>query len=676
MLVRLAAAAFVYVLAFAVRLGVMEYHTGRHVPGRLPYTLEGALQYHYAERVAAGARIPEVDPRVEWPDGLHVREALTTGPMILSGTLYRWSGRDIAGFHEGQRRIAIAFASLSAPAVFAWAALLGASAGWSTLAGVAYAVMPAAVIRSSGLEFMGEYYGLPFVFLHLALFAGSLAARGRRRAVFFAWGGACALAAALWLWDMAQAPVYLLAAWLWWEAIRGRSSRAQVALVIPQIVAVVFVGAVTPYGRHHGIALSPAVVSLAGWCVAACFAAPSAPDASRRRFAFAASAIAVCTAGVAFLAWHAAGAEAYGHFGRLILAKLRFANVKPSDPALLPFEARILWVPALHSATLALTLRLFPATLPSSLALRLGARLRRPAGPQLPDHRFSYFLLWWVLFLYALMVRFHVLLAGVAACVACVTGCRIVGSRPGWRWPVTIAAMGLLTLESLQTIGLTPWMGRRFAYYPELDALIANVRESTPEDAVILASFGVSPALMHYADRTIILHPKFETQRVRDRVEAYARALFAGDEAAFRDYCDSVGASHYVYSLGEFSNEEPRYTLRYCAGVPDPVRRSAARRMEFEPDGLRWFRLLESNRKYRLFEVIGPRREAEARRQLGDAREALARGDLDAAYEDATRAVEADPRLIEAMELMDRVIRLHQAGFGRPAGEAIHADDP
>jgi hypothetical protein len=51
---------------------------------------------------------------------------------------------------------------------------------------------------------------------------------------------------------------------------------------------------------------------------------------------------------------------AYGHFGSLLWAKLRFLNVRPEDPAKLTFEQRILWAPALNSTSWVLLWEWFP----------------------------------------------------------------------------------------------------------------------------------------------------------------------------------------------------------------------------------------------------------------------------------------------------------------------------
>ncbi len=655
--------AILYAAAFGVRYAVLRYHRNRMPGGRLPYTLEGALQFHYAERVAEGRALPEIDPDAQWPEGLPVRRALSTGPMELTGRIHRLVGRPAEAFHEDVRLLAIGFASLGAVAVFLWALALGVPAGWAGLAGALYAVMPSAVIRSSGIEFMGEHYGLPFFFFHTAFLASALEkderdAGGRTEA----WAAAVCLLIGLWLWDLVQIGPYLLAGWLWIQRFLRPDERISPGIVLPQAAAVVAAGCTTAYGRAHGLAFSLPVILTAAWALDS-MAGTARPAGGRRR------SLAILVAGVALGAGPAAlfpYEGAYGHFGRLLWAKLRFLNRKPADPSRLSFDARILWVPALHSATLGLTMRLFPATLLSTATARWVVWVRRRSRRERSSRRFAFFLFWSFVFLYVLMVRFHVFLAGASAVVAVVVMQGIRGRNPGWRWPVRMWGAALLILESFQTIGLMPWMGRDFAYYGELEDLVTIVREQTPPDAVVLGNFGLEPSLLHYGRRRIVLHPKFESPGLRRKVERYAGALFAGTEEDFRRFCDEAGAGWYVYSLGEFSMEEPRHSLRYCAGVLNPGPESAARRMEYDPRGLRWFRLAAQNRKYRLFEVIGAERARRARDLLDRAEVLFREGRLEEAYERATDAAEADPGLTAAFELIGRISRLYEAGFGRP----------
>ena len=55
----------------------------------------------------------------------------------------------------------------------------------------------------------------------------------------------------------------------------------------------------------------------------------------------------------------------YSHFGDLTAAKLKFNNIKPRDPDLLTYDARMMWTPSMHSATWKIAIGFFPS--PGSL---------------------------------------------------------------------------------------------------------------------------------------------------------------------------------------------------------------------------------------------------------------------------------------------------------------------
>ena len=62
----------------------------------------------------------------------------------------------------------------------------------------------------------------------------------------------------------------------------------------------------------------------------------------------------------------------------------------------------------------------------------------------------------------------------------------------------------------------------------------------------VLANFGVSASILTYGKCPIILHPKFESKVIRDRVRAYGEHLFKGTEKEFRDWAEEQGAQYYV----------------------------------------------------------------------------------------------------------------------------------
>jgi hypothetical protein len=70
--------------------------------------------------------------------------------------------------------------------------------------------------------------------------------------------------------------------------------------------------------------------------------------------------------GILFLGWNFCiktprYVSHYSHFSELTRAKIKFHNVKPRDPDLLSYDARMMWTPAMHSADWKILTTFFPS---------------------------------------------------------------------------------------------------------------------------------------------------------------------------------------------------------------------------------------------------------------------------------------------------------------------------
>jgi hypothetical protein len=478
------------------------------------------------------------------------------------------------------------------------------------------------VIRSTGQEISHENFALPLLLGHLALQA---AARSVARGAVWVRGGSLALLGlALATWDLVQ--YYLLlwmlwSAWLWWRGAPGDETPPRRAWV-SQFALLLVLGLANPYLRAHGFLLSPAM--LAGWGILLGWGVQRGVESGRLRPFWARPWVvpaAMLTPLVLGLTLVAPFGGPYGHFVSLLAAKVRFLNVKPADPSLLDFDQRILWAPALHSATLALTHTLFPAMLPAALVI---APVVRRGRNRLADPEFRKLLFCFLVSLaaFVLFVRFHVFLAVFAAVLLGVCAAR---SRERGRWvsiPVTAALLLGLAAEAANTIGRPERWGRTWVYYAELDELCGWLRRQAMLEPV-LANFGVSASIVTYANCPVLLQPKFESREARGRVREYGELLFKGGEKELRDWADARGARYYVYAMGEFSEVAPQQQMRYFVDALHPSTNSPAWVFENRPEESRYFRLLWGNRKYRVFRIRTRADEARARSYAVEAREAL-----------------------------------------------------
>jgi hypothetical protein len=353
--------------------------------------------------------------------------------------------------------------------------------------------------------------------------------------------------------------------------------------------------------------------------------------------------------------------ETYGHFVELLMAKLRFLNQKPADPALLTFNQRIMWVPALHSATWVLTWRLFPAMLLLSIGSAAGLMLSRKKHPSAGIYQLVlYFVASLIAFVF--FVRFYVFLALFATALMGGLVAAVCRLR---RWPGYAVACLLAVgwFAELRHTLAEPWQwGRPNVYYEELQELTDWLKEHVSPE-VVLANFGLSASVLTYGECPIVLHPKFENKTVRNRVKAYGESLFTNTEKEFRDWIEQFDAQFYVYSLGAFSRRHPERQMRYFVNALAAPEDAAARIFEYKPYETRYFRYLWGNRKYRVFQVITRQDQHLAQRQVEAARAALRAGDLAAAEEQAVTALKLDPANQEAAQVIHHVSSLREQEF-------------
>ncbi len=650
-----------YAVALASRFAVLHANYQEH-DGRVPFTLESALQFRNAQKVYHGEGIPRHDPAIQYPEGIDVFRTDT----VWAEYLYGWGARILSSnllLETRIRILTVAWFSLTVPLLVIWVAAGTRRRSAGVVAGLFYAVSLASVIRSTGLELSRENFALPFLLFHLAWDTLSVRkAEQGGRYQRYAVGSACGLGLALATWDMIQFYTLLWGCvWSWRLMRRPDFSSADKWRCYLPAVALVLVGVSVPYHRAHGLWASPSLgMSYGLLLLGVCVARGWRGSGLKRLLVWVAPLLLMWWLGRTY-------GSHYHHFVELAWAKIRFLNQKPIDPALLTFNQRIMWVPALNSATWPLTFMFFPGTLIAFSiygVFVLGFLIWRRRLPLSADAClpvFPWLVVAGVTFIF--FVRFHVYVAIWAA----------AGMGVWWAWPweqgrrwhaawiVPLTALVLL-MESVQVWEDPGRWGRPNVYYKELEEVTEWLREYVAPQPV-LANFGVSASLLAYGGCSIILHPKFETETIRQRVQAYGEALFKQNEEEFRNWAEAHGATHYIHAVGEFASIHPELQMRYFVDALEPPPDAAARVFEFQPERVRYFEYVRGNRKYRVFRLITQADEVRADRLTIRAQRALARGDLDEAERLAWSALALFPAQCRARDVVARVTSLRDQGF-------------
>ncbi len=656
-------AVFGLLALYGVGLGIRRVVVEAQLSARgedMPFTLESALHYRRVKMIYDTGSMPTIDQSVEFPDGVNVRTTYEFGSEYVQAALAHLLP-DALSVTERLRWIEAGWFCLGVPLMALWVFAWKRSVTGAAVAGLLYAVAVSSVIRSTGQELSKENLALPLLVAHLLARAVALRWAGQPRGRYAIVASSLLLAWSLCWWDMIQYYVLLWAIgglWsvlVWGETLSSQRSR----LWLAEAFGLITVGILQPYYRAHGFILSPSMLMAMAGIVG--LLAPGRAG----RFRWSLLGILVLAFGaVAF--WGSYGA-AYGHFTSLVWAKLRFFNVKPADPALLTFDQRIMWVPALDSATIQLTWVLFPAIVALTVVAVVAA-FRRARFDQDPEVYRLVLLQIVSLAAFALFVRFHVYVALFGAALAGWWVAEMERSG-GWRRWVALSIAGLgIVAESGSLLKDPRAWGRDDVYYSELSELTNWLRARVAPDAV-LANFGTSGGIAAYGKCPVVLHPKFEAPGIRKRVREFGELLFRGTEVEFRDWADRHGAKYYVHALGEFATRNPELQMRYFVNALEPATNAPARLFEFAPDELHLFRRMWGNRKYAVYRITTKEDEVAAAQHARNAQAALQRGDLDAAEASAITSLERNPEEARAQGVLRHVMLLREEGFSHEADE-------
>ena len=667
-----AIAVALYFLAVAVRLFVLSSQI-RENHGALPFTRESAIQWWMTREVHDTGALPSPTRSLQHPDEVDLRRMHSVGAEYAYAALARLLPGSLP-LDQRVRWASVLLFCLSVPLLSLYAReIFQRSHLAQGLTGLLAAVCAANVARSSGVELSRENFSLPFFAAFLWLEARSLRESRSRASALTA---ALCAGVAVCTWDMV-----LVGLWLWWLCryaawFRGRENAVP---VLPWLAGILLAcGLANPYLRAHGFwhgSFPVAVGALALW--------GRVVATKRTRWAPVLALLAIGGINAAL------DGGRYGHFGTLLWAKLRYWNIKPQDPALLTYDQRMLWTPALNSSSWPLTKAFFPCIGWASLiGMFLCASARRTEKFQRATDPVVFLLV--SLVSYVFFFRFHVflilamsvVLGGWAARMRSWNGLRFFSSGflllavlTGETWH-TLRKADPVTYQEKRALASAGKTGRldevepflsmdpeQIRFQNELVEWLGREHRGEP----VLANFGISGPILAYAGCPVLLHPKFESKDIRERVRVYAERLFKEPEPAMREWAVAHGARWLVFSIGEFSPYGVDQQLRYMVDALDPAPESLARKLdlrvkdEFEfmarrPrklawDHLRLFRLRWVNTKYAVFQIVDPRDEELARDFLGLARLAAAAGDWKNAAKRAVSALGHDETLAEAFEL-------------------------
>lgn len=595
----------VYSLAVFTRIGVCRHFMKVHSPF-LPFTGESALLYRYAEMAAENKRIPELDVSAQYPEGLFPKQDLSLGFEFAAGSIYRLFFKERMEFHSFIRYFTPFFFCTGVFALFLitmqltrgtphtlHTKVVGAITG-----ALFYAVSLPAVIRATGQEISRENYCLPLIFFHIYFLIKYM----RDRKISSSVPAGLLLFVSLVLWEGAQVYFYILVLFMTLSFVFEREDFRWLPGFTVITGFALLAGMSIPYLRNHFFMASfPALVSYA--LVACGYLVKKIPCLKHRNRK---TLLLISLILILILTVHSFSeyAETYSHMRSLLWYKLRFLNQKPYNPSLLPLDVRILWTPALTSPSASSIVFHFSTLLILSIFSVFPVIIRSFKQKIQPDEEFLLVNLLMFFLLYIMFRRMEVFLV-FFMCVFIGKWVSTLTQYPKRKAAAVYCLIFLCILfEGSKVAANVDSIGRPVDYNAAKN-LISWIKEETPQESVILSHFNLSPPILLYTGRKIVLHPKFELPAVREKVNEYLFALFDHSEEKFYSFCQKVSADFFIFPRGTFSTTS-RYSWRYMTATPRSDRDCNAYLFEFRPRKLKKFGLEYDNGRYMVYRIYQP----------------------------------------------------------------------
>jgi hypothetical protein len=568
---------------------------------------ESAFQYRFAKFFATHPASEwgqlHHDRDVQYPDAIDDWAEFTVAMEVPVGVLYRWFKPSMP-FHVFVVWYDCLVSSLSVFGVFFLARALWRSDKPAVFASALYVTLYPSYGRTVKDLFLREDFAIPLILFALVFTVRALhqavGTDGRTDNTGGAPGGRALpqvldnvaardgilsqyMAAVFWLaalasWHLTQfvmAPFVLAAVLVY--LIRGETPR------VPWLVLTLAAGGVLiPVLRAKQFYLSPMMCGLYALSMAVWI------NGGRKR-----AALVFAGWAVALLALGALLQKSYGeyaHVYQMFFHKLRFLGQRPEKPALLPWEARLLWEGgAFNTAEWGEFWRSLKWCGPLGLAAAMLLTSRKQGAA--PTNVFIMFTL--LLAPLAWMVLRYFTFLGFAAAVLAVG---LMERGIWWKLAVFAAAAWQLTMLNVQPLE------RQQPTPDEYRPIVNWLADHTPTNAVVLASISESPVFLAHTGRPIIMHSKFENQRIRERYREMLEAIY-GSEEQFYQFARKYGADYFVYDVGFlYDGMESRRYKADKMGPLDPD--CAAMLFQNRPESLRHFKLETADDRFAIFGVL------------------------------------------------------------------------
>ncbi len=613
-------------------------------PARPPSQL-GHMGYFWSERAfhyrlalmyaVDDYQDPEILSRDTWqqhPDGVNAWREYAVMMEPVYGFLYRLAGDQARPLVEFLLRLIPLIHVLLFFPLYVLARGVGCRRVLAVVAVVFYATCTLGFVRLTGSLLLKEDFALLLLTVFLALHFQAW----RRQSVKLGVLAAVVLIPLLACWHLSQFLVLVtmlsVAVAVSLSATSGKlvAARIPFPVFMPMVTTLAgLVAGLTPSLWSRGFIFSLPMGVCYAWLLTAVVVWKK-PPLGRTTWARALMLVGLTLTAAALVFFNRVYTGDYGHVFGLFVQKLAHGFQRPTDPGLLPFATRVFWASPFNTPTLGeiwSKLGFHAVVLVPVLAGGMIAIFQQRTGPL----RRSFFLMVTAFLAAYLMIErmgiVFLIFAAVAVALAGEWLVRRLSGRLGVKALLLVAGVLLISpllnlkgnlgdmirvtgrVRQGQEVRMkasdqnlwTSWAGM-FSWVT-VNTPGPGSRQSGPP-AAFLGEIGVSPQLLLYTGRPIVLNSQFENTEIRVRYQQFLEALFATEEKKLWEFARKFGAD-YLFINRNFATVTGPGTTSWLAGTTGELALDMnVVRMHFRPQTLSRFQPVFDNEHYRVFRVL------------------------------------------------------------------------
>ena len=566
------------------------------------YIRESALFIHFAKKIIKGESLSEKDKMIkEYDDYVVPDKVFTLFSLKILIKIYK--------FFELFRKIIIekylsysGILVVSITSVFIFLIVFEITKAilpsfWS---GLAFAVLPGSLLRTICVDFTKEVYSLPFIFASVYFFLKYINKNKLHNLIF----SSICFGVSVLIWDMARL-FFLVFDFSMLLAVLFLKDENYYRKVLVYFVVKAFFADLMLIFDNYFVTHKFYLFEYNYFAVSSIFAWIASKRGVSKRYLKLIFFLVLFSCFSVFFIYN----KDYSHFGNLLFYKLIYLNKKPVEPYKLPFEARLLWSPALHSLSLKNFLYYYMVLIILSMPVYI-LQIIKKTGEKFFKYSLNLMLIG-IILMFLSFLFFRVIIFSVPILII-LSGISMFGIEFKYKklkYFVFLIYFVLILVESNKIFSAQFGSNYALKFYEVSDRIRLErwISQYLPKKAEIIGNFTLMPSVVSYAGRPVISHPKYENKESRMLIEEYIKALFSEKgEKMFYKFCLDRGADYFVFSRGTFLDRS-LYSYRYMAGYDgseNSGKKVPAYLFENMPYETKYFGLVYKGPKYYVFRII------------------------------------------------------------------------